>query len=199
MKTLIQTCILALALSANAQGYVECLAEYNSPTAGSDDGTIGFAFKANQDLTVMELGVFANIFETVGPIEVKVWDDAGDVKASAIVTATSPQFNLTRYEILATPLSLLAQQVYFIGAYLPQLVGVNYVGPDFGGSCQVFSGVQYLGYATNSAAAKPFLVPGGEAIIPGAANFRIVPEPALTSILALGAAAFLLARRARKA
>ncbi len=196
MKALIQACVLALALSVHGQGYVECISTFPMNAAGGSwQGTIGFTFKANEAMSVVQLGVFKSVADT-GNFDVGLWGPSGMI-GSVTVTPLSPETNFTRYETLPVIASLMPNEVYFIGAYVPVPISLHFAGALFGNTFEVLSTITDVGLAqdtTSPTLTKPTLVNQGEGTLPGIVNFRIIPEPGL-GLGAIALAAFV----ARKA
>jgi hypothetical protein len=187
MKTLSSLLFaLGFALSSHAQGYVEAISSYDSSNVGSQDGTIGYSFRANASMTVSDIGVFANILQATSPMRVGLWDSAGNLLADKNITSSSPQTGTSRYEPLTTPVSLVGDQVYHIGAWFPTTFSYSIVGKDFGGSITTSPGIALIGYVANPTGfAFPTPVTGGEGIFALTGNLLIpsVPEPATAALI----------------
>jgi hypothetical protein len=201
MKTLTTLLLtFCLVLSLNAQGIVEAINDYSSPSTSQGDGTIGYTFRATDSLTVTDIGVFAYIVSQTSPMRVGLWDSSGNLLADRLISTTSPLIGTARYEGLENPISLQAQQVYHIGAsYVstPSVFSYNLAGGDFFGHATPSLGVELIGYASNPTGfAFPAAVSGGEGVVALTANFRYpaIPEPATASLVLLAALALVAAR-----
>ncbi len=201
MKTLATVFLtFGMALFAGAQGYVEAITSFSSPSTGENDGTIGYTFRANQALSVTDLGVFAYVVDKTSPMRVGLWDSAGNLLAEKLITTGSQLVGTSYYEALQSPVSLLGQQVYHIGAFYntaPHSFSYNIVGGDFLGNVATSMGIELISYASNTNGfAFPTAVDGGQGLTAITANFRYpgVPEPAVASLALLAGFALLGAR-----
>lgn len=179
----------AFALSVGAQGYVEAIVDHTSSQNGLNQGTIGYTFRANADMSVSDIGVFAYILEATAPMRVGLWDAAGNLLADRTITVTSTQVGASRYETLPAPISLVGQQVYHLGVYFPTDWAFRIVGGDLGGTVTTSPGVTLIGYAANTTGfAFPTADPTGVGFFPITGNLLVpqVPEPSVGSLAVLG-------------
>src|SRR5436309_11616751 len=119
MKRWLQVVSVALVLVAavaRGQGTYEGIVNYSQSTAGTLAGTAGWTFSPDQGIMVTALGIFNYVINAQGPTIVGLWNSAGALLASNLVTGASSLENLTRYESIS-PVLLAAGQVYSIGAY----------------------------------------------------------------------------------
>ncbi len=200
MKKWLQIVALAAACSAYGQGTYEAIFQYvGSPVSALQSGTVGWAFQPLLNFEISHIGAFRNAIENNnGQVTVGLWDASGSLILSNNLTPGDILINQSRYVVIS-PITLLAGQVYYIGAYSPLgLITVNTVGPQAGGLFATAPQIQYLGLTQNTNGfAQPFLVQGGEALLYAGPNF-IIPEPSVLSCFFLGAFSLLCWMKSRR-
>ncbi len=179
-----------------AQGTMEAISNYSSSgTEGEVAGTAGWAFEATTPITITAVGAFTNALANQGggPLAVGVWNSAGSLLASNLITVASSLAGLSRYESI-TPIFLEPGQTYYVGAYSPNGITVLDVYDGTPPPLIVASQIQITGLAAASGGfVAPTLQPGteGDAYLGGNFQFQQgIPEPGTPGLLAL---AFALA------
>ncbi len=200
MKILLALATLGAAWTTFAQGTTEAILGYGNSISSFVNATAGWTFQPVTTLTATELGCFANLFDnnpTVTSLQVGLWNDTGVLLASQVITPTSPQVNLSRYESI-TPVSLDPTQIYHLGVYSASgTLGVNVAGVAAGGTITASPDIALRATAVSAAGFTfPTEVSGTFGSMYVGPNFEDaggVPEP--SSWLLLGLGGFLLAAR----
>ena len=190
MKTLKVLTALALLVPATICSASEGILTYSINDVGTIDGTAGWSFKPTTGISVTSLGVFQDVITSQSPLTVGLWAQNGTLLASATVTSSDPQFDLSVYQSI-TPVTLTAGLTYYLGAYSAS--GSIFDAPAEnppGGSATTSPEIQ-LGtavWATNGVSTFPNTVvgPPGSAILVPNFEFSTVPEPAVGALLVLG-------------
>src|ERR1017187_787890 len=89
MKLLLSIAVLAAAGSAWAQGTFEAISDYTQDAVAPVNGTAGWTFEPTADLTVTDLGCFANVFSknlNLTTVEVGLWAPGGLLLASTFIS-----------------------------------------------------------------------------------------------------------------
>ena len=199
--------ILAVALTARAQGSLEAMQGYVNPSADIYSAisagfpvTLGWTFQPQTDINVMALGAFDDVLYNSGNLEIGIWNSSGDLLTSSLVALTGTSSDSVYQSV--TPVMLTAGQTYYLGAYSPsQTVYFYVVGPDSDthGYAIMSPEIQLGGLAfnTNSVFAFPSSTEGqpGDAVVMPNFQFQVVPEPSTVCLLGGGAMVLLTMRR----
>ena len=173
-----------------------------TPIYSEISGTVGWTFQPLTDLSVTALGAFEYNLPS-GPVDVGLWDSAGDLLASSTITGGSTLVDQSRYETIA-PVTLTLGQTYYLGEFSPggvlQSVAVNPSIPPYGYA--TMSPEIQLGnvaYENNSNFGFPSTLDGstGSAIIAPNFEFQPVPEPGAFCLIGAGALVLPAIRRRR--
>src|SRR5579872_1530650 len=120
MKKIIQI----LALSILFAHISVCLAydgilDFSITDASSVSGTAGWSFQTLQSISVTALGGLDSVVTNSdqSPTSIGLWDQSGTLLASATITATPGFFNPQYDYASITPVTLIAGQTYYLGAY----------------------------------------------------------------------------------
>jgi hypothetical protein len=194
----------AMLVSAPASAEVAIVGFTGGTTfnAFSSNETIGFVFRANDDMRVTALGWYGASGTLNSAHRVGLWSSTGTLLGSAIVTPGATGASLFRYVALPTTL-LTAGQVYFIGGVDTATDGDTYVTSVT--SLTTDAAVSFLGSAV-SANGSGFAFPNRiNTITLGGRfgpNFEFtpgIPEPATWAFMILGFGVIGGALRRRKA
>jgi uncharacterized protein DUF4082 len=110
------TLALALALEASARADVVAATITPNPNNTFNNGlgfSVGWKFTANTNMTVTQLGYFANPNLTESH-NVAIYTAAGSIVTATTVVAADPRTANFRYHLLPTPVTLMAGQMYWI-------------------------------------------------------------------------------------
>jgi hypothetical protein len=119
MKTLLCLIALTTTLAVEAQTS-EALLDYSPNLNELGYGyTAGWSFQPATNISLTALGAFQYLVANSGNI-VGLWDASGALLASNSITASSLLVNQSLYEPI-TPVSLSADETYYLGAYSPRL------------------------------------------------------------------------------
>ena len=167
-------------------------------------GTAGGTFKVTSYETVTALGAFDYLFgQNPGNIQVGLWDSAGNLLASSIITPTDsldPQTQ-TRYQSI-TPVFLDPNHLYHLGAYSPNgTIYLDIAAPATGGAVSTSPQI-VLGdsAATSGSFTSPADIPGTPGALYMGANFEFedrVPEPSAGLLIGIAGGLFAAGRKWR--
>jgi hypothetical protein len=205
MKLLLAIAVLAAAGSGWAQGTFEAISDYTQDAVAPINGTAGWTFQPSADLTVTDLGCFANVFSknlNLTSVEVGLWAPGGTLLTSTFISpGSSTLFDNTLYGAI-TPVLLSPGQIYEVGIFA--LPGGNLsLDASLGGSFLIGPGITVRGTAlvNTGTFARPIEAQPIDGAIYAGPNLRYqeggVPEPSSGLLLSLGAL-LLAAVRARK-
>jgi hypothetical protein len=202
MKVLFSIFTAAALCTAYGQGTFEAIQGYNTTVATVWEGTAGGTFTVTNTIKVTALGAFNYLFAlNGGPIEVGLWDSAGNLIASNSISSTSPPFNQSRYQSI-NPVTLNPNQLYSIGAFDPSgAIFLNIAGSAAGGTVTNAPQIVLGNYAEISGGfAAPTAVTNTLGTIYLGGNFEFtedVPEPASGALLGVAGLLFAAYRYRR--
>lgn len=172
---------------------VPAISSWSSATADSDPNgliwTIGFQFKANDNLSVTALGAY----ESNVPTNVGLWDEDGTLLASINVPSNGDLIDGFRYADLGNSVSLTAGQNYRVGASVTSWLTVD----DPNGLVNTPPQISYLAGAFGEA---EFIFPGqADETKYITANFlsTVVPVPSSVFLFGTGIIGLLGSRLKR--
>lgn len=135
-----------------------------------------------------------------GSHQVGLWDTSGTLLASVTIGSSDTDlYNLFSWKILDTPVTLLANTQYVLGADTSTGTGDQF---NYGHVNAGNWGAEIAGYnhRSQSGAGAGFVYPAGDAV-PGEAwvnsNMEYVPEPATMALLGFGSLGMLIKRKRR--
>jgi hypothetical protein len=202
------TAVFLSLAGAGAQASIAVISFVTPGTSGIWEGTLGFRFIAQRDLSVTSLGLYDEgqnglaVEHAVG-----IFNNAGVLIANATVPAVSAPGGLFVYQTI-TPINLISGQTYTIAA---EMKGSDpYKGSDkynYAPSGFLADGaINFIGsvesplttLAALGSAFTPFLTTGQKGYF--GPNFRYesataVPEPGVLMLAGLGLAGFAVCRR----
>jgi len=171
-------------------------------TASTPDLSFGHKFQVGgTGVTLSALGVFVGGGEPVGGVQVRLWDNSGNVVASQQfgpgVTANSTVLNNYRYYNLLSPVALTANATYTLSYWSTATEQIGNTGgtPPSNGSTFNLFGVTYLGDVVSGVTGdiRPTFA-AGSGVFKG--PNMIVPEPETYAFIAgLGLVGYGLYRR----
>ena len=198
MKLALSATVLAVTFAVRVQA-TEAILTDSPNEVGFSQGTAGWTFQPLTDISVTALGAFQDAVTNTPAIEVGLWNATGTLLASNTITTASLLVDQSMYESI-TPVTLMAGQTYYLGAFGGPLAVTVYdptVGP---GSVTLASELQ-LGAAVSSTN-NVFEFPIGDQGSPGSSvlvpnfEFTVVPEP--TTLCLLGGGLFIFTARRRR-
>ncbi len=194
MRTLLAVLIAAASLAAKAQGTFDALYPFalSSDAYFASNRTVGWTFQADGTMSVFQLGFFKAVLDAQQhPMTVGIWSSDGTLLTSTNVSETNTLLHGDTYYQDVPPVSLEGGQQYFIGAFYPDNFSVTLLYETNYTANPGINGLT-INWAENT---NGFGIPGqqvGNRIVPGGATFRyVVPEPAVTALLALSGFALL--------
>jgi hypothetical protein len=201
MKRLLSILVLATTTSAFAQSTYQAISGYsttNPPVSLQFDGTLGWTFRSSDNYTVTALGAFTEALLGQTSVRVGLWDNAGNLLSSTLVTGSSTLNGNSRFESIS-PILIGPGQVYRLGAFATG----NMIASDVANTQQgdvIIAGpgiIPVAGASFDAAFGAPVAIPGYEGVIFLAPNFEFVPipEPSVFALLGLGTLALLALRR----
>jgi len=158
---------------------------------------LGWTFQPQTSISVTALGAFNYVVPSEGGLEVGLWDSSGVLLASKTITAGSLSLDQSLYESI-TPVTLAADQTYYLGAFSPagSFESIVVIPNDgIGDGYATMSPEIQLGnvaYEQNSDFEFPDITansPGSAFIAP---NFEFEPAPEPSTLCLLGAGSFVL-------
>lgn len=200
LLTIIAVGLLTVGLGNNASlgSVVVSSFSLTDPPAVNDSATYGFAFDMATDFTVTKLG-FWDFFGMNESHPVGLWDEFGNPKASATVTAASSLNSEFRYESIGPSLTLPAGR-YVLGAFYGN--GSQDVSAAGTSGLSLGSGVTFV-EARNGGDDTGIAFPGtdisgiaGVGVFGPNMEFTAVPEPeTYAAVSAAGMLGFAIWRR----
>jgi hypothetical protein len=204
LPTLLSATVFALAVSAgaaHAASIAYTIDNVTGQTLQNPPFTLGFQFTANIDMTVISLGLFDSSQD--GLVEshaAGIWDSGGTLLGSTVIPSGVAGTLVNQFRYVATSISLLAGQNYFIGALY--LTGSDpLIFPGFASNFATDPGVTFLQsqFAGGAVLTFPSLTAGQDPAYFGPNfQFEAVPEPASMAMLAIGGAGVWFRRRQKR-
>jgi hypothetical protein len=201
-------CALASAMALTASAQDEAMPNFAimptpgyTPVYSNISGPVGWTFQPTTEISVTALGAFANL--PLG-LEIGLWNSSGALLASDTITSASTAVDLSLYQSI-TPVTLMADQTYYIAAYNPGgafqtvVLGEGLNPPDGTALMSPYIQLGNAADANNGVFQFPNVVDGptDTAIIGANFEFQPVPEPTTLALGGIGALALLAARRRR--
>jgi hypothetical protein len=186
MRRLLSILLVATAISGFAQGTYQGISGYsanNPPVSLQFDGSLGWTFRCSDNCTVTSLGAFTEALLGQDSVRVGLWDNAGNLIASSLVTSRSRLKGNSRFEPI-NPVLIGPGQVYRLGAYATG----NLIASDVAITAQgdvIIAGpgiIPVAGAAFDAAFEAPVALPGYEGVIFLAPNFEFTAQPTGTTL-----------------
>jgi hypothetical protein len=166
------------------------------------DRTIGWAFAANSDVTVVSLGFFDFRQDGLNRAhDVGLWTSGGTLLASATVQTSSPLADWFRW-VSITPLSLTAGQSYVLGAFVVGMDNIDCFELDAASVTTVpqitYDGLARYVYASSLTFPSVIYGYGTNGLFGPNIQIEVVPEPSTLVLAFAGLGLLGFARRLRK-
>lgn len=200
-QKLLVSVLLAVAATCSANEGI--LTFSNGGLVGYVDGTAGWSFEPLTDISVTSLGCFDYVLTSNNqlPLSVGLWDQSGTLLTSATVTTADPLFDQSRYQSI-TPVTLIAGQSYYLGAYSSAGSIVFDAETSSLGGFAITSPQIQLGMAalSTNGFSFPNTLQGdpGSALLAPNFQFSSVPEPSFAALAILGLATICRWKQAAK-
>lgn len=185
-----------LGVAATCSAYEGILTYSSAGLVGYVDGTAGWSFEPLTDISVTSLGCFDYVLTSNNqlPLSVGLWNQSGTLLTSTTVTSSDPLFNQSRYQSI-TPVTLMAGQTYYLGAYSSAgSIVFDAETSSLGGFATTSPQIQ-LGMAalSTNGFSFPNTLQGdpGSALLAPNFQFSSVPEPSMAALGILGLGGFL--------
>jgi hypothetical protein len=173
-----------------------------SNTTTAANSTRGWAFIANQNISIVALGLWdINVADPLGEAhEVGLWTSAGSLLRSTLIPAIAPLTGGFRFIDLTVPVGLAAGDTYVIGAVFNTDADTYRTGVS-SGNITTAPQITYLGgrdvFNTNGSLTFPTINSGtGRAFGPNILfEISAVPEPYSWNLFSTGLGAVIALRR----